>query len=911
MIPARGLVALMLFSISPLVTNGQGKIADSLELKLRTSEGEARVDILNQLVYEYITVDNEKVVRYSNEGMQLANALKYYRGEGVANAYRGVYEYMSGQFENGRKYLHTGRRLSTQAGDRNNIGYCFLQLGTLGLEEVNTDSAYVYFRKALAIFKDSANAESLSKVYRNMSALFGQRFQQDSQQYYLDKAIAIRRLLPDKSLLIDALGLQATLKLNTGNIAASEAFLAEAENILKDYPHDLENLNDVRHIRALTLFHKGKFEEAMVLFDSARNYYFEMALFRRYVTLLTDLGKIFSDRGEYELALNNLYEALRISQLRAFETETYIIRTRIGWVNFQLGDLQQALRLANESLNYKPEKLLISDLSMTLTLKGVVLTDLGQFKEARVCLDSVMKIHKQADNVHGMSETLMNLGTLEAKLHNYSKALTLYKESIDLADRVNYIYGKAWSNWGIGDIYFRMGDYSAAFQFLDRSEKFCRMIHANEILINNYNTRRDLLAAKGRYKESLQYSMMASQLNDSIHRTDLARRFVNLEKVQAIEQRDRNIEVLQKDKQLAQDKISLQESRIRQQYILIIAGLVSIGLLATLVFIYYRFYSRIKALNRTVIEKNKAIEAQSATLQEVNQELNRLYFEVSEQNEEIQAQANELAESNRSITDLNRDLEKMIAEKTVELRRTNEELVKHNNELLQFSYTVSHNLRGPVARVLGLSSLMQAEQDLVQAKQWVALISKTAGELDTIIKDLGKILELRHEPNRYREVVELADEWKQSISLLQDSLNGEEKIISDFDALPELTTVRPMLQSILYNLLSNAIKFRSPDRPLVIRATSKQVDTKAVIEIADNGLGFNTEQHKEKLFRLYTRFHSHVEGRGLGLYLIKSQVEVLHGKVEVDSKPGFGTRFKITLPMVSTAVPQAIKTLEL
>jgi signal transduction histidine kinase len=811
---------------------------------------------------------------------------------------------MSGQFANARQSLHAGLSLSTQVGDRNNVGYALLQLGTCGLEEVNTDSAYIYFRKALTVFKDSTNPESLSKVYRNMSALFGQRFQQDSQRFYLEKAISIRRLLPDKSLLIDALAIQATLKLGTGDMVGAESFLNEAEQILKTYPNDLENLNDVKHIRALLLFHQGKFDKAVELFDSARNYYFEMSLFRKYITLVTDLGKIFSDRGEYELALNNLYEALRLSQIKGFETETYIIRTRIGWVNFHLGDLHQALRLANESLNSKPKKLLVGELSKTLTLKGVVLTDLGQFNEARVCLDSVMAIYETAVNIRGISETLMNLGTLETKLSNYPKALGLFTHSIQLAERVNYIYGKAWSNWGIGDIYFRMGDYSTASKFLDRSEEFCQVIHANELLINNYNTRRDLLAAQGRYKESLKYSILASQLNDSIHRTDLARRFVNLEKVQAIEQRDRDIEVLQKDKQLAEDRINLQESRIRQQYILIIAGLVSIGLLATLVFIYYRFYSRIKILNGTIIEKNTAIEAQSNTLQEVNQELNRLYFEVSEQNEEIQAQANELAESNRNITDLNRDLEKLIAEKTVELRRTNEELVKHNNELLQFSYTVSHNLRGPVARVLGLSTLMHTEQDLVQAKQWVALISKTAGDLDTIIKDLGKILELRHEPHRYREVVELADEWRQSISLLQDSLTGEEQIISDFHELPELTTVRPMLQSILYNLLSNAIKFRSPDRGLVIRATSKVSDSKAVIEIVDNGLGFNTEQYKDKLFKLYTRFHSHVEGRGLGLYLVKSQVEVLHGKVEVESKPGVGTQFRITIPIVSAEVGQ-------
>jgi signal transduction histidine kinase len=900
------LVVLMLFAFMPAVSMAQGTTTDSLENKLSQATGTKRVDVLNQLAYAFITVDNEKVIRYNNEALQLAKSIHYKKGEGIAYSYRGVYDYMSGQFASAHQNLHSGLHLSLQAGDKNNVGYTFLQLGVCGLEEVNTDSASIYLRKALAIFKDSANAESLSKVYRNMSAMFGQRFQQDSQQYYLDKAIAIRRLLPNKSLLVDALALQATLKVTTGDGAATEKLLNEAEEILKSYPEDTENINDVKHVRALLMFQRGRFDEAIVLFDSARNYYSRLSLFRRYVTLLSDLGKIFSDRGEYELALNNYYEGLRISQSKGFETETYLIRSRIGWVNFLLGDLNQALRLAEESLRSKPKKLLTGDLAHTLTLKGVVLTDLNRFSEARTCLDSVKEIYRQAGNVHGLSETFMNLGALESKVGNHQSALSLYLQSLELAEQAKYTYGLAWSNWGAADLYVKRGDFSTASTYLDRSEKYCKIIHANELLIRNYSTRRDLLAAQGRFKESLKFSIMASQLNDSVHRADLASRFVNLEKIQAIEERDRNIEVLQKNKQLAEDKIALQESRLRQQYILIIAGLLCIGLLATLAIIYYRFYSRIRALNVLITEKNSRIEAQSTTLQEVNQELNRLYFEVSEQNEEIQAQANELAESNRSITDMNRDLAKLIEEKTVELRRTNEELVKHNNELLQFSYTVSHNLRGPVARVLGLATLVQSEQELVQAKQWINLIGKTAAELDAIIKDLGKILELRHEPNRYREVVELADEWRQSISLLQDSLTGDEEIISDFSELPELITVRPMLQSVLYNLLSNAIKFRSPDRPLVVRAISHLTDTKAVIEVIDNGLGFNSEKYKEKLFRLYTRFHSHVEGRGLGLYLIKSQVEGLHGKVEVESQPGIGSRFTVTLPIVRSEVTQTV-----
>ena len=887
----KGLAALLLTFLS-LTAVGQGTIADSLEQQLPSSAGKSRVDILNQLTFDFISVDNDKVIRYNDEAIQLARKINYQKGEGVAHTYRGLYLYQSGQFAEARISLHTGLRLSQRTGDKVNEGYTFLQFGNAGLEEVNMDSAYIYFRKAYAIFKDSSHAENLSKVYRNMSALFGQRFQPDSQQYYLDKAIAIRRLLPDQSYLVDALAIQANNKLLTGNLDDAEKLLDEADQILKRYPNDLENLNDVKHIRALIFFQKGEFENAVVLFDSARNYYFRMSLFRKYVTLLTDLARIFSDRGEYELALNNLYDALRLSMLKGFETETYIIRTRIGWINFHLGDYDQALRLANETQRSRPKKLLKADLANALTLKGVVLTVLNKLSEARPALDTVLMLHQRAGNKQGVSEAYMNLGVVEAQLANYATALLLYRKSITFADSSNYIYGLAWSNWGIADIFYRQKEYAKASRYLDESEKFSRLIHANELLIINYNTRRDILRATGRFKEALQFSMMAGEMKDSLRRSDLARRFVNLEKIQEIEQRDRNIKELQQEKEMAEDKINLQESRLRQQYILIVAGVLIIALLAF-------FYLRIKKLNVTITEKNSDIQAHAMKLLDVNQELNRLYNEVSEQNEEIQAQAQVLSETNRNTVELNRSLERLIAEKTEELRRTNEELVKHNNELLQFSYTVSHNLRGPVARLLGLTTLMNTEKDLTQARQWVDLIGKTTGELDLIIKDLSKILELRREPHHFRDHVDLTAEWERSVHLLHDSLTGGEKITADFHTLPELVTVRAMVQSVFYNLLSNALKFRSPARPLHIHVSSQISGDNATITVSDNGLGLDTALYKDKLFRLYTRFHSHVEGRGLGLYLVKSQLEVVRGSIDIQSTLREGTTFRVTIPLAS------------
>jgi signal transduction histidine kinase len=855
---------------------GQSKTTDSLELKLRKAEGELKVDILNRLTYEFITHDSVKVENFNRQALNLSNNINYVKGAARAYTYRGVYEYLSGHLPAGHADLNRGLALAIQAGDEQLRGYTLLQLGVCSLEEVEMDSALQFFKSSREVFKDSTDPATLSKLYRNMSALYGQRYQTDSQQFYLDRAIRIRQLLPNKSLLAEAIILKANINVRLGDFSSAEALLKDAENVVGTEADDEENRFDILHMRALIFFHKGKFDEAVVLSDSARNYFFRKNHVRKYITLLIDLGKVFANRGEYDLALDNLYNALRLSKSRGFNAEVGIIRIEIGWIDDHLGDLREAIRMADEAIELGPKKLLRGDLADAFSLKGAALIDLKEYDASRRYLDSALKIYTDLGSLQGKSKAHRNLGYLEGRRKRFGIALDHYRESIKLAESVNDSFGLAWSCWGVGDIYFRQRNFNEAVHFLDRSLVYARRVGSTEAVFMNYNTRRDLLASQGRFEEALKFSALANVLNDSLHRTDVARRFQNLEQVQEIEQRNRDIEVLQQDKLLAQDKLKLQDARLREQSTLLIAGVIGLLLISALAIMYYRFYTRIKSLHL---------------------ELKRLYDEVSEQKVEIQCQADKLAESNRSVTEINRSLEKIVEEKTIELTRTNEELVKYNGELLQFSYTVSHNLRGPVARLLGLAVLAHKENDVQQMKQLVGFIDRTAHDLDLIIKDLSKLLELRNNPQQFQEVVELAAEWEQSKSLLQDGLTGHEQIQANFESLPTIIAVRPMVQSIFYNLLSNAIKFKSPDRILTVVATSKRINGKAVLEIKDNGLGFNIRLHHEQLFKLYKRFHTHVEGRGLGLYLIKSQVEVLHGTIEVDSEPNKGSTFTVILPL--------------
>ena len=572
----------------------QRKVTDSLEQKLREIDGIAKVDVLNQLTYEFITHDNAKVIAYNKQALELSKKINYLKGEAKAYTYRGVFEYLSGQLDQGHRDLNQGLRMAIQAGDRSLKGYAYLQLGNCSLEEVQMDSALIFFKQSREIFKDSTDPATLSKLYRNIGALYGQRYQRDSQQVYLDRAIRIRRLLPDKTLLIEALVLKASTKLRLGELSAAQELVLEAKKNISSRPEDNENRNDIRHIQALILFQKGDFDQASVLFDSARNYFLQKSLFRKYVTSLIDLSQVFTERGDYELALNNLYDAWRLSQLYHFDAESSIIRIKMGWIHHYLGNADQALLMVQEAMRLNPKKLLRGDLGNALMLKGLVLIDLKEYARADNALDSVLQIYKDFGSHRGVSETLMQKGHLEVQRGQYQEALRFFTESIRLAELIPNRYVLAWSYWGKGHTSFKLGDLKNALLYLDESRKYATMIRSTEVMVQNYKTRRDLAAKQNRYEEALKFSMLASQLSDSLRRVDVSRRFLNLEKIQEIEQRNRDIRILQKDKLLAENTINLQEAKLKQQSILMVAGFIGIVMLGVLAFVYYWFYSRIK-----------------------------------------------------------------------------------------------------------------------------------------------------------------------------------------------------------------------------------------------------------------------------------------------------------------------------
>jgi signal transduction histidine kinase len=109
-----------------------------------------------------------------------------------------------------------------------------------------------------------------------------------------------------------------------------------------------------------------------------------------------------------------------------------------------------------------------------------------------------------------------------------------------------------------------------------------------------------------------------------------------------------------------------------------------------------------------------------------------------------------------------------------------------------------------------------------------------------------------------------------------------------------LNTNKSYLESILLNLLTNSIKYKSDTRKLKINIIAHQLDDSVVLIFKDNGIGIDLERNKDKIFGLYQRFHDYPDSKGLGLYLVKSQVETMGGTISIDSKVNIGTTFTLT-----------------
>jgi signal transduction histidine kinase len=243
---------------------------------------------------------------------------------------------------------------------------------------------------------------------------------------------------------------------------------------------------------------------------------------------------------------------------------------------------------------------------------------------------------------------------------------------------------------------------------------------------------------------------------------------------------------------------------------------------------------------------------------------------------------------------------KILVQQKKQLEVLNLELNNKNEALDNFVYRVSHDLKAPIINIAALIAMLQRKWEAPDTRlaQTMSHISNSTVKLQQTITDLLELSRLERKTEKKQEIIDLTN----IMGGVQKSLREQIKrsgasIETDFDDAPTFVFPKVDIESILTNLTSNAIKYARPDVPPALQIRSLTASSNICITVSDNGLGIDLEKNNAKMFGMFMRFHDHVEGSGVGLYIIRKLVTDAGGKIEVESTVGKGTIFRIYLPL--------------
>ncbi|MEX2593987.1 MAG: PAS domain S-box protein [Anditalea sp.] len=233
-------------------------------------------------------------------------------------------------------------------------------------------------------------------------------------------------------------------------------------------------------------------------------------------------------------------------------------------------------------------------------------------------------------------------------------------------------------------------------------------------------------------------------------------------------------------------------------------------------------------------------------------------------------------------------------------RKKAEQIIKRNANLLAFQNSqlgdfcniVSHNLRSPLVNMNLLVDLIEESEDINEKQKLIKKFKPIINNVNETFNELLESLQIQQNLEIKSEKVVVKNYFKKIVEGFEGQIAQSNGIIeADFDEAPVIYFPPKYLSSMLHNLISNALKYKSPQRTPIITLKTIMENGNIVLSVKDNGLGIDLNQHGEDLFKISKVFHNHPDAKGFGLYITKTQVETMGGRIWVESKPKTGSTF--------------------
>jgi signal transduction histidine kinase len=554
------------------------------------------------------------------------------------------------------------------------------------------------------------------------------------------------------------------------------------------------------------------------------------------------LRRIHRRFGNFTMAIEYTMANLRFAEKQKDTVSIVETYSSLGNIYSSVENFPEANKNLNKAY-YLGRIINSSSLSSIMNFMGRSFTKMGQYDSARYWINKALN-HEQQSPQGGYTISYMynNLAEIFYLEKKYDKALSYYDLSMRLPEENRSQFGMTFSLNGVARIYLEQQKYKNAVDAISKSLEISKRNSFRDKTKEAYGILYEIYEAQQDYENALFYYKQFNLYQDSIFSEDNIQFIENLKINYQTERVESENEILKKNAELKDARISEQRSIARGS----VVAILSLGILLIILYLNFRQKKKTNAL---------------------------------------------LSASNES-------LEQVVTERTGELINTNTELIRQNNQLEQFGYIIAHNLRSPVARILGLTNIVNSNHfEMPRDKVILDKLEQSALDLDTIIHDLNSILDVKKGVNHSFELVNLDERMAKVKSILKDKIQEANVILEERFEVRECYAIPAYIESVLYNLISNAIKYRSRDRAIIVQVSSFIKDEQLNLIVKDNGLGIDLLKLKDKVFSMYQRFHDHVEGKGIGLFLVKTQVEALNGTIDIESEVNVGTTFHVVFPM--------------
>ncbi|MFZ5942439.1 MAG: tetratricopeptide repeat protein [Bacteroidota bacterium] len=557
-----------------------------------------------------------------------------------------------------------------------------------------------------------------------------------------------------------------------------------------------------------------------------------------------EIGWTCRKMGIFYFHLGNFDKSLSYFVLgqRAFEKENYApgiaaVENSLGAIDYTMGNKTEAMTHYNRALDFYRKS---GDEAMICTVKanlGVIYYDRNDFEKALELFGEAANGFLEGGNYEGLASVYSNIALVYSKQGFSRKAAATLKKAIDYAEKGESHYFLSIALNNIGSVYTDMNRLDSAAYYLEQGRRVSDSLGYKDIYVETLVESARLMDSARNYREAYRYQVKASGIREDLFNQDVSSRIAELSLSHEQEMKEQEFEKAMNQKEI--------QSILNKIFILLLVVTV-----AAIVLTRLNLRAKKKANN---------------LLKEKNQQLN----EINEQ-----------------------------------LKNSEEALKKLNASKDRLFSIVAHDLRNPIAAVTGFSELLSSEFDHLDdttRKEYIAQIIQGVQRTQNLLENLliwsrSQMKSIRYKP----DFVPVCTLLEESIKPLKINLNHKKISVStDCRGNVDIFVDRDMILTVVRNLLMNAIKFSFPGGTINIRVSNDE--SNCYIKITDQGIGIQPEI-QEKLLDKNSNIHSTPgtsgeSGSGLGLAICVEFTETNRGTLSVDSAPGKGSTFTLSLPL--------------